>query len=665
MKKLLIALVLLGLAVPASAQIKVGTNGYYVSNKPYGKRIAVLYDDRDYQALSVSNRNSMVVSSQAGLGSLLPVLKEQGADIHYYSYSWMEGIQTQNSAMRWRELGSYYPVVIVYHQRARFGSGSLTHRKRYFRPESTSCHVIHYGGFGDNLQDETGVAADSMLGTCSDTFSPSGLGATRVIVSKTSPNDTLPGFAVPFHLRTAVLPTNVSQVVRLFSAVNNAGEGDSVAGAADTMMWGWRVRTTPSGTNHASYSAQPWMEYVSTIQGGAITTSGHVLMALVYRYTTLPPIVIGGPNWDDCGNWGMDPAFGSGRPPYFATQGAAYQWYIPRVTYMDSLVSEWQNRWGTQITFSGQADTIVKYVEGTATGVPAQRWMKRQPFVLHVHDNDSTGVFVNPFGHLADNADTTGGNTRARVVGFRRDPTNATNMLKYGIYNRIVTADSLVRAKGFKVIPWMDHAQNAYAPANFNGGSGATLLTQDSVMQAIGEAGKYWHRGYQDNQSVRNTLGSFDGSSQTTRIYGYPDERYYYRSVSDGKTKEVVSIGTTALTSSGLDAYTLAETRESAQVGLTELLGIRCSPIRTLVPAYQWGESSAPAQGARYFGLGRVRVLYNHPKYFSNQLLGYYPDPTLMRSAIFEPLETLGHLAGRPIHRWVYPHEVRQKKWLQ
>jgi hypothetical protein len=323
---------------------------------------------------------------------------------------------------------------------------------------------------------------------------------------------------------------------------------------------------------------------------------------------------------------------------------------------MDSTAARWASTYGTRITFSGQADSMLMFYNGTTT-FGAQTWLKRgNPFALHVHSRDSANVYGNPFGQGASN--DTGTIVRYRVVAFRRDPSNASVMLRYGIYNRIVQSDSLMRANGFRTSPWIDHAQNAWMPPNFNGGSGATLLTADSVMQAFGEAGKFFQRGYQDNQSTRNTLGSSDGSSQLTRIQAYPDERYTYRSGTDGRVKSVYNVGTTAITSSGSNAYTPGEMRMTAQVALPEALGIRCSPIKTLVPAYTWGESSAPAQGARFLGLSRVRVIYNHPKYFENNLLGYPADVNLMESAIFEPLETLGHLAGRPIHRWVDPWRV-------
>lgn len=662
MRKLLAALLLLALPSPAAAVKTGGALAYTASHKPYYQRIAVLYDDRDWQT-SDTRQNQMMTAGQAGLGRVFHLLKEQGADIHYYTYSFMEGIQDNHSATRWRRLGEFYPVVVVLYQRSRFGSGTVAHRKRYFRPESTSAHVIHWGGYGDNFQDEDPAAtADSLTyGTCSNSFAPGALGATRKIVSTTTPGDTLNGFAVPYHVPYATRPPSVGQLVRLFAPVN-AGDQDSVVDAAtDTMMWGWRVYAAPGATNHATYSATPWMEYVAAIQGGAITTTSHVLLALVYRYTRLEPIRMA-INWDDCGNFGAEPSYSSGRPINSFYEDVAgtndsgyYQWRSPRAGYMDSLTAQWKTLHGAIPTFSGQADSMIAFYNGSTT-FGAQPWLKRRPFSLHVHSRDSTSIYGNPFGQGASN--DTGTVVRFRVVGFRRDPTHADAFRRYGIYNKIKTSDSLMLANGFAVGPWIDHAQNAWSPDNLGSGSGATLLTQDSVYQAMGEAGKFYQRGYQDNQSTRNTLGSADGTAQITRIQGFPDTRYYYRSGVDGKVKKVWNVGTTAITSSGANGYTVNETPDLSQVAFLELLGLRCSPIQTLAPAHNWGESGTIAQGARHTGLARVRVIYNHPKYFDNRLLGYHADPYLMEASVFGPLRTLGNLAGKPIHRWVEPWQV-------
>jgi hypothetical protein len=310
MKKLYIVLLTLLLSAQTYAATPMSW-GTYTSQVPKERRVAIVLDSRGTE----TQRNDKALKNQGALGRFIEMLKEHGAEPHIYNVEYFEDtISTKkdfpaitvcaNRRPRWEKLGDNYPAAILLDFNNVFGTGGTAFVTRYFRADSTNTQIIHFGdGNATAWRDADGIpAAGSSCSLSVAGFRSLG-GWTIPVVS--NGRDTVYGSNVPFQIRKASLQPGLKEVVKYF---NVPSKSDSIALSGDTLIWAFKIRALNTGhSGRLLPHTEMVMSTMNTISGAPYPES-HILWALLSKYVTLSKIRIS-MNWDDVGNWGLDPSF--------------------------------------------------------------------------------------------------------------------------------------------------------------------------------------------------------------------------------------------------------------------------------------------------------------------------------------------------------------------
>lgn len=660
-RRLLLALAATLVAATAHAAPFVLSDGY-TSQVPRDKRICITVSQDPTQ--TASQKDQGLVGMRSSLGTLIEAIGRQGGEVQFRSWEWFEQSRTANDLCpRWQNLGADFAVVLA----CNFGNLSSTPndppQKRYLRGDSTSAYLINIGPSihgGNSLAEPTNPA--SWIGTtaCSLT-SVEFYGSARFVhTPRLAANDTMARQNFPYQICSGPVlgnaALNVKEVVRLFNMPGKAN-GDSLCAPGDTMPLAWRVRYKNSGYSGRTEPTTDWVLRCQNVNNS--TPSSDIIFALICRYTTLAPIPIYA-NLDDYGNLGLDPRF-RGSP---ATRPSNF--IVPRASFFDSVFAEMRDVWGVQNwTVGVEADSIADYYLNFPKGnlaVVARRYPIR--FATHPHNMDSTNVYAAPFGRGSDSKDSTFNTTGSRRLAHRWNPGNATVALRYGIAERFIRSDSIYRALGHRPSPWVDFPTNAWLSPNFRGtamGVG-NELTDDSLFTALVDAGKTHVRDYMGDNS-----GLLGIATVPVRYWSMPDQRFMTKGGGAVYSSGTVTIS--SLPPSGINTQ-----RATCQDALSLALGLQTGVTRGTggdpgtAAAIAYGETgSGPTP---QWGGVRLRGMYFHPQFadvpgpadwgstWSDPGLRGLGDFSWMRNGIFQPLNVLAEIAGRPIHVWTQPQNA-------
>ena len=428
MKRLLTAFVLLALLASTALAVVVPTvgPGYFDSNKPRSKRIAVVFPSRS--RLSAGGYPGIKRNMEFNLTPVLDMARRQGADVHWYDDTWFEDwsptgtTATRNQRRQlWNSIGDYYSLVIVPYPHVQTAAKS-----RYVCADSTNGQILVVAGPAGS----TSWADTTIRGHVDWSGIHQVVGATNNARFVTynpdaTQRDTITTFAISTGKRIFALPSGIDSVVRLlhplagYSAtgvanlvstagaeslhVFNPAYGDSVAithnradstASVSTEFLGpiWRVRfasavatATLNSTNDLGAGAPRDVFWCKMIDGSAATSGTYYhsfLWALICRFVDVAPIKIA---------YEADDAFDKASNNLTARAGGTN-------ASMDSTIARFRRYGIVWPSLAVNPDHAVSYMAGTNpvyeaawTASTGARYPRTHalPWVHHAHDTTS------------------------------------------------------------------------------------------------------------------------------------------------------------------------------------------------------------------------------------------------------------------------------------
>lgn len=556
---------ILGLLV-ASTAFAIGANTYTPALKDtiagnYARRVAIVYDGTRAEAQNANNINGAYSNWNKSVGNLVDMLREQGAEVHFYDTRMFD---QAGGLYLWQRFGDYYPLAIGM---MFTGDGTAATRRRYWSAESTTTTLMHIGGANGSVSGGSGGFAwtDSSYGRAVRGYTEGGTNLManafftyrKGCVVPYGSSDTLFFDKGGYDLRSMTLFSGVSRVVRLFKPValtSNSFAGgldsalavmptgdDSVAAAGEYMPVAYRVEwdTTGRGASGVLWGRDLTgparsVYYVKTPSTPTYTQNvGHIALALASRFVQLDPIKIA-LEFDDVTD--SNPSTG------------------PRATNAawDSIMVRLRDQYALSPTLDVDPDHAVSSILGTTpdyangnsevawSGEPWS-WMRKwkYPWIHHSHDScnaDRSSNLVGRFGGYgtANSSTDSAGAFGVRYkfgarYASRYEPGNANQALRYGIVQRLQYSDSLRRqyCPECPLPPYLSFPDNQMLPVNWRPRSlsanpswkvyagGAAVgsgyeMTVDSLLWAI-HVGLGLQSG--DRMFMRTTLVTGTGSA--------------------------------------------------------------------------------------------------------------------------------------------------------
>ena len=709
------AALVIGLARAATAQVSDGT--YAVARVPYAQRIAIIHDSR-WPTFNNNNLNSLKQSLEATYGETPAAFQAHGAQVDYYESWWFD--QDKAHADLYRNLGSQYPVALLWgFTTSGNKAGGQSDRRKYFNADSTTAQLVVLMG---SVNAANITVNDTTYGTVD--YEPGGAkftgtngSTTGGAISYNATRDTLwPGVG-PVAVRCAVLPGNVTSVVRLFQPYTVPGSAsfctggdpagsvepavfDSTAKPNEIMPIAWRVYFD-GGPKHVDYiknCPNPQEEL------------GPILYAMVSRYAQL-----------DRQPWSQDHDDMTDLNPTNAVRASN--------ATMESLYTVAKANYGISPYPDVNPRHLQSYLNGTnpdyETAWPAATTPHTYlnefsfPFIIHSHDSTGANAFSNLVGRFggynpgngtADSSWALNGGTAIREVYTHRVANafvpGGTNSYTWGIVQRLVMADSVRRAlmPNSMRAPYLTFPNNEMLPIgwrvrhtwwpgksfwkSYNSDSTGTANPRmpecppDSVFRAFcdglgmprggtvfvrslppsaGANSNFKWRPYGDGSVFNVGRDEESDSVLATSFFYYPGERYSYRQ--GGGMVNVRNIGCVLAGAVSQGGY------RGAQLGrLAVLLGIdwrapRCEN-RNLLDGESTSEPGwSDSQGQRRAGVAALRafsawqhptVVYSHPNPPANGF-GTGGDQEGFYLMVAQPMRALAFIAGHDDFRYTAP----------
>ena len=649
------------------------------------------------------------------LGALRARLENSGIEIHVYTYR-----QLQADKRLWRfaglprttgaaGTGGGYACAFFSGLYTTWNTWGGLARAPYFRSDSTSTHIIQFGGITDhgvwddgtqaqvsnaNLLTGVGLASPTLQGHVSHYNAGANSWDTVTVVSS-NPTDTL--FYDTVNYNTAkgqTRPAGSSQMVRLFRSLGGAiAQTDSISPTAydgDLLQGAYRMYYTNANYAGVTNSYTDFVLAFGTNVNNS-ETSCYITWALMSRWLLLPKIKVA-LVLQGLGTFGGDPFWG-GRPVNFGGSSPvnASQWSWPRATYVDTLVRDLATTYHVnKITFTTQPDSLswlMSNFPAWNTAVRGWSWARYSPTWASY---DSLNPSRSPTGTVAisygDTTQSNWGTKNSLRVGNRNDPTNATIAKKWGIAQSFAYQDSVLGSLGLPIsktyIP-LQMGNNTISevvmpvgPFDYSG-TGA-YCPAESAMSGFANAGRTI---IVENDQV--DPGDFSAPANTAghscrvvtaglRWSILPDEVY---TTSAGQKITFLSslcihgnyMGQTASpAASGL--YTITAAGGGGQIPSGNINrnvallfgmhywrgGVTNGPLPYGSGVVQAGNSGNPSWG----GNGRCRVFIFPLRFVGNKPCGWYQEYYLWQIALLKQVKCMEDIAGHQLIDWVYPEEA-------
>lgn len=661
--------------------------------------VAWVIDDTT-AAVMGDNYDQAMIDQQNMLVGLRDQLEAAGIEIHNYTYS-----QFRANMRLWHDLGlprasggGGYALAFMpaWHNKASYRG---LYGSAFFRADSCSAHIIHYGGTSNGIP---GTAWVDNAGTPSNMFGAiflaalgeTSMGVTNnvmdsVLVVASAPQDS---FFYQVNLLCEIVtnsnrPPGISKVVRIFRSQFQADSLMPGTNGDFTMRYAYRVYTTNQGI---SATANPYVDFVI---GESSNHSGHELQvsfiawALVSRWVTLPTVKMA-MVWTNYGLFGANPFYIS-RPNNYGGSGPANLANIswPRATYIDSVFKDLRVTYHVdKMTVTTQMDSLKALIASQPSyGIcKAWNWVR---WSQNWGSYDSLTQARSPNGVMASSSGDTSGYQIAlsRRVGHAFNPGNVTPALRFGVPQSFFYMDSVYRTIGLT-----GALSNFYCPVDvannmnlmplgvfdYPGAPGATaaagfVCPADSFFTGLADAGRFWVAGYFGTPSG----GQVNDATAPTRGYSagrqwnlLPWEDYVLK---DGRVVHLMQVGGFGLSGQGTpgtpaspaifgDTYKILSGTATRSQALW--MGLWTRRFQTNNPAVAYGQTVVPSADDAYQswggGVWRTRVVQLPIRGLGNVPQGWYHDYYAYQANFLKAIKACEDIAGHRLVEWVYPEDL-------
>ena len=719
MRAALLAILLAFVASPCWAY---GNFEYYPFTKTPSEstkvHVMIVVDDTTISVDTKAQNDAAIYDEYAQFMGFRGALTRAGIEWHVYTYRQL----TANMKL-WHDAGlprsqgggGYAVALMPYWQNHNFYRG--VHGAPFFRGDSTSIHIIHYGGTSPSGSGRVWQDGDAnqnlMFGSCNTEGTMANLRVPTVTGTRWDSTVVVGTTADTFFYsriswikaRGTLRPLGVSKVVRLFRMADGTpAQTDSLSPTTyndDQLHIAYRVWYT----NPSPYGglATPYVDFVlgADNNSGYTSNTASVLWALTSRWVRLPAVKVAmiGVNY---GLFGSNPRWPSRPAVYNAGNRANWAW--PRASYCDSVMRDLYNRFGVKkVVIATQPDSLAwLFANYPAYETAARSWTWAEWSVKWGNPQDSLSRFRCPSGIAWSTDSTYGVGFESRRVANRFDPTNATAAIRFGIPQSFYYQDSVLASLGLKnnkvYCPVDQRHPNRSATVWLVGGAArdypgpgthtaaADFATPaESLFVGMANAGRMY---------IVDTLMPDPGGVQYSNPQGFefprplqtgnqgyrwsiiPDQNYVTH---DGRKirllashgENQMSVGTLGdPVASGPADFThgVYEGVIDNQRTISALLGLTSVRFGMLSTAFYDGETDAllyggPAnEGYRAWdpGMGRARIYTFNFQYIGNVPHGWHDD--YYQHFVIRCLQSIHALevgiAGHQLIEWVSPQEA-------
>lgn len=560
--------------------------------------------------------------------------------------------------------------------------------RRFILPDSTSTHMLFFGGCGHLWRENnSSTASDSALGVqvnasagplfflgnpypyavegSAPPFAPTAFGF---------PADSLFGSYMPYMrtITTGFSALSGHQSIKYFKHPRGVQSSDSVftiGAAADTFVCAWKLKSTGTGK---------YTDFVISsdgqMTGVGIKGNADVLWALLGRHVRVPPTVVS-MEIADFFEWGYNPRYRYTRTDPSVRVSAPntpskYSWlgnYMhPRPSWVQDTLFTTLSQYNVNKKVLGTSGDSLKWYRDNSAPWAAMlaRWAADPNIRVFMHDHDKADTNVTrlgtPFGIGQWAADT--GTTAGAVFAFQRSP-----FMLRRVINR---NDSLVSALGFKVEKFLLLGADRFVPMgafDYTSADAAKLCPAESLMASLVACGYKYVTNFAHGESntsgtaMKRSVQSYEGRVQNPTLglgHRWPLlAAETYRPASGGEIRFEQYNAVFSSDSAGTGPFMLTQLVGGAQGLSITSLGLNAYSARNYEPATLSGQTTAGAY-ERPWGWGRVRVFGYHTEYLQAQPeVGFSPELYSVL-AFLKRVKTLERIAGHQLLEWGFPSEA-------